>query len=247
MIDQWEAQLIAAPWVNQDKPVGATRTFGVREFDLGYVFWRVLPLGTAEDVGSGRAVVDRVNGELTHWPSAPVDTVIDMYQRYRAATPVAPLTWSPVAQARHDRVRAGFPSHVTHLRLADGRLRVARSMTGDGTPTPHPIVRDFLAGLPAELRERGHDRCAELAAISDTLYAEDARREAAGEPPVTVGTVRDELLRGADLVTYRVREPADPLGGQPVPPCLSCQALLRHCGFTLQAPSEAGDEPGDLA
>jgi hypothetical protein len=112
-------------------------------------------------------------------------------------------------------------------------------MKGEGVPTPHPIVRDFLAGLPVELRERGHDRCAELAAISDTLYAEDARREAAGEPPLTVEAVRTDLLRGADLVTYRISEPDDPLGGQPVPPCLSCQALLRHCGFTLQAPEEA--------
>lgn len=242
MIDQWEAQLIAAPWVSQDKPVGAMRTFGMREFDLGYVFWRVLPLGAAEDVGSGRAVVDRVNGELTHWPSAPVDTVVEMYQRYRAGTPVAPLTWDPVAQARHDRRRAGFPAQVTHLRLADGRLRIARSMTGDGTPNPHPIVRDFLAGLPPELRERGHDRCAELAAISDALYAEDARREAAGQPALTVDAVRTELLRGADLVTYRIREPEDPLGGLPAPPCLSCQALLRHCGFALQAPEEPGEE-----
>jgi hypothetical protein len=234
VIDEWEAQLIAAPWLNQDKPVGAGRAFGAHEFDLGYVFWRVLPLGEAEDVGSGRTVVDRENGEQTYWPSAPVTTVVEMYREYRREYPVAPLTWSPVAQAWHERVRAPFPSRVTHLRLPGGRLRIARGMKGDGTPTPHPIVREFLEQLPVEFRERGHDRCSEVAAISDVLYAEEARRAA----PLSLAEVRSQVLRGADIVTYRVREPGDPLGGQPVPPCLSCQALLRHCGFTLQAPTE---------
>jgi YwqJ-like deaminase len=226
VVDEWEARLIAAPWLNQDKPVGAGRTVGARVFDLGYVFWRVLPLGEAQDVGSGRTVVDRHNGEQTYWPSAPVDTVIEMYREYRSEHPVAPLTWDPVAQARHDRVRAPFPSRVTHLRLADGRLRIARTMKGDGTPVPHPVVAQFLAGLPVGRRERGYDRCAEVAAISDALYA-------AGPQPAPL-----DVFRGAEIVTYRVQEPGDPLGGQPVPPCLSCQALLRHCGFALQAPTE---------
>jgi hypothetical protein len=238
MVDEWEAQLIAAAWVHQDKPVGAARTVGMHEFELGYVFWRVLPLGLAEDVGSGRAIVDRGTGELTYWPSAPVPTVVELYRAHRAEYPAAPLTWDPVAQARHDRLRVSYPAHVTQLRLADGRLRIGHSMKGDGIPRPHAIVREFLDRLPVELRERGHDRCAEVAAISDTLYAEDARRGAAGEPPVSLTEVRDQLLRGADLVTYRIREPDDPLGGQPTPPCLSCQALLRHCGFTLRPPSE---------
>jgi hypothetical protein len=234
VIDEWAAQLIAAPWLNQDKRAGARRTFGTHEFDLGYVFWRILPLGEAEDVGSGRTVVDRQNGEQTYWPSVPVSGVVEMYRDYRRENPVPTLTWDPVAQARHDRVRAPFPSRVTHLRLADGRLRIARTMKGEGTPQPHPIVREFLDRLPVELRERGHDRCSEVAAISDALHAEDARRAAV----LSLDDARTQVLRGADVVTYRVREPGDPLGGQPVPPCLSCQALLRHCGFGLQAPAE---------
>jgi hypothetical protein len=218
VIDEWEAQLIAAPWLNQDKPVGARRAFGQHEFDLGYVFWRVLPLGDAEDVGSARTVVDKSNGEQTYWPSVPVTTVVEMYREYRQEHPLAPLTWDPVAQARHDRGHAGYPSRVTHLRLAAGLQRIARSMKGDATPNPHPTVREFLDQLPVELRERGYDRCSEVAAVSDALYA-------------------SQDLRGADIVTYRVSEPGDPLSGQPVPPCLSCQALLRHLGFALQEPS----------
>jgi hypothetical protein len=41
-------------------------------------------------------------------------------------------------------------------------------------------------------------------------------------------------------VTYRVREPGDPTGGQPAAPCSSCRALLGHFGFALQDP-EAGE------
>jgi hypothetical protein len=238
VIGEWEARLVAAAWLNQDKPVGAQRAFGQYEFDLGYVFWRVLPLGDPQDVGSGRTVVDRENGELTYWPSVPAETVADLYRDFRREHPVAPLTWDPVVQARHDRVRAPYPSRVTHLRLAGGRLRVGHTMKGDGTPRPHPIVADFLAQLPVPVRERGYDRCAEVAALSDALYAEDAERAARGRPAATLDEVRDQVLRGADLVSYRIREPDDPLGGQPVAPCLSCQALLRHCGFALQAPAE---------
>jgi hypothetical protein len=98
-----------------------------------------------------------------------------------------------------------------------------------------------LDGLPTRLRDRGGDRCSEVAVLSDLLHAEDARRWAVGAPPLTVEAVRTELLRGAQLVTYAVREPDHPLAGEPVPPCVSCQSLLRAFGFGLQAP---GDEPG---
>lgn len=244
MIDEWEARLIAASWVDQDKPVGARRELGVQDFDLGYVVWRVLPLGSAEDVGAGRAVVDRENGELTYWPSAPVESVIELYREYRREHPVAPLTWDPVAAARHDRLRAPYPRNVTHLTLSDGSLRRGFSMKGDGEPNPHILVREVLDGLPTGLRDRGGDRCSEVAVLSDLLHAEDARRWAVGILPLTVESVRGELLRGADLVTYAVREPDHPLAGEPVPPCGSCQSLLRTFGFGLQAP---GDEPGGLS
>lgn len=237
MIDRFDAKLIAGAWLSQDDDV-MVHGFGFHEFDLGYLFWRKSPPGRPQDVGAGRIVVDRHNGEMTHWPSVPVDAVIEQYRAFRAEHPPAPLTWDPVVRAKRDRVRAPFPENVTHLRLADGRLRIGRSMKGEGTPNLHPLVREFLDGLPPALRERGHDRCAEVAALSDALHAEDARRAHAGEPPLSLSDVRERLLRGADLVTYRIREPGDPTGGQPTAPCVSCQALLRHFGFGLQAPAE---------
>ncbi|MDQ7907793.1 YwqJ-related putative deaminase [Phytohabitans sp. ZYX-F-186] len=241
VLGEWEAKLIAAPWAYQDKPVGAERSLGMREFDLGYVFWREFPQGDAAGIGAGQIVVDKATGELTYWPSVPPDTVALMYQDYRREAPAAPLTWDPVARAEYDRLRATFPENVTHLRLADGRLRRGRSMKGAGSPNLHPLVAAFLTSASPAYRERGGDRCAEVAAISDALHAEDARRAAAGQPPVGIDEARAELLRGAEVVTYRVREPGDPTGGQPSPPCVSCMALLRHFGFALQSPDDAGD------
>lgn len=231
MIDQWEAMLVAAPWVNQDARPGATPGIGVSEFDLGFVLWRIPPAGEPAPEGAGRVVVDRRSGELTHWPSVPAETVAELYRDFRRETPVSPLTWDPLTQARHERLRAAFPTQVTHLRLRDGRLRIARSMKGDGTPNLHPLVAEALGRLPIEDRVRGGERCSEVAALSDLLHVEDARRAAGEQPSLTIDAVREELLRGSDIVTFQVREPADPLGGQSRPPCRSCQALLRGFGF----------------
>jgi hypothetical protein len=241
VVDRWEAELIAAPWVNQDVSVGVARDYEVHDFDLGYVFSRVLPMGMAEDVGSGRIVIDKENGELTYWPSSPIPEVVEQYRAFRMETPAAPLSWDPVVRARHDRIRASFPVDVTHLGLRRGRMRMAQTMKGDGIPNLHRLVREFLDDLPVRYRERGNDRCAEVAALSDALHAEDARRALSGEPPITLDDARTGLLSGADLVTYRVREPGDPTGGQPTSPCVSCQALLLHLGFALQPPSEDGE------
>jgi hypothetical protein len=58
-----------------------------------------------------------------------------------------------------------------------------------------------------------------------------------GEGRIGLDEVRGGLLRGAELVTYRVREPGDPHSGQPGPPCVSCLLLLRHLGFGLAMPA----------
>ena len=83
------------------------------------------------------------------------------------------------------------------------------------------VPRDVLVRTTPRLRDRGGDRCSEVAVLSDLLHAEDTRRWAVGIPPLTVHSVRTELLRGADLVTYAIREPDHPLAGEPVPPCVS--------------------------
>lgn len=241
MITRDEARLIAERWVAESAPDGVALTAAVHEFDVGYVVWGVEPANVTPQVGAGRGVIDKETGELSVWPSIPVELVAERYAERRSTEPAAPRTWDPAAQARRDLRRLPTPATVTHLTVGD-RLRITRSAKGDGELNHHPLVADFLAGLPLEHRERGHDRCAEAVALSDALHAEDARRGVASQPPITLDEVRTTLLRGADLVTYRVREPGDAVAGQPGPPCVSCLLLLQHLGFTLAAPAEQTGE-----
>jgi hypothetical protein len=243
VVDQWQAALIVAPWLYQDGPVVGERGWAREEFDLGYVFWRLAPRDDP-DGGTDRVVVDRVNGEPHHYAPAPVPEVLQRYRRYRAAVPAAPLTWDPVVRARHDRRRAPVPVDVACLTLPGGTVRRARGMKGDGEPNLHPLVRELLDTLPAGRASRGSDRCAEVAVISDWLHVQDARRAAAGGPPLTAPAVRSEVLRDAVLVTHAIREPAQamrefaatmlgydgPPPGHTVPPCASCRALMEHFG-----------------
>jgi YwqJ-like deaminase len=227
-----EARLIAERWVAES---GAAQA-GVHEFDVGYVVWGLdFPAIDDTTVGAGRGVIDKETGELSVWPSIPVEAVAAQYAAQRAAEPPAPRSWDPAEQARRDLRRLPVPAAVTHLTVGD-RLLIARSAKGDGTLIHHPLVADFLAALPVEHRERGYPRCSEAVALSDALHAEDALRQRSGAAPITLDEARTGLFRGADLVTYRVREAGDPVAGQPAPPCASCLQLLDHLGFALVAP-----------
>lgn len=232
-----EAELIGNRWVAAGTD-GPSWRLGIEEFDLGYVVWPVAPPGEQLPIGVGRAVIDRETGELSLWPAMPVPRVIEMYEEDRARRPAAPRTWDPAARNRRDLDRTTFPETITHLTLPTGRLQISRSMKGDGRPDLHPLVRDFLDELPVRKRERGADRCAEVAALSDALHRESADRAAAGRPDITLDEARSDLFGGADLVTYWLREPTDPRAGRTGPPCVSCLLLLRHLGFQLRPTTE---------
>ncbi len=253
MITREEAEQIAEKWVGDSAPPNVTLIPAVHEFDLGYVVWGRQPPDSPPLFGAGRGIIDRETGELTLWPSLPVAVVVEQFRTRRAQRPPTPRTWDPADQARRDLRRVATPTNVTHLTLTD-RLLVARSVKGDYEPHHHRLVREFLfAELEPEHRQRGYDRCSEAAALSDALHAEDARRAAAAEPPITFEEARSDLFGGADMVTYRVRESGDPVAGQTGPPCISCALLARHFGFrwsppqgsSRAAPSGPDGESGD--
>ena len=187
--------------------------------------------------GAGRGIIDRSTGELSVWPSLPVEMVIADYRKRQAARPPTTWTWDPAEQARWDLRHVATPTNVSHLRLTD-RLVISRSVKGDAEPRHHRLVHDFFrTGLTVEFRERGYDRCSEAAALSDALHAEDARRNSVGDPAITLEEAGTRLFGGTDMVTYRVRESGDPVAGTTTPPCLSCAMLLRHFGFGLEPPA----------
>jgi hypothetical protein len=236
MITRDEAEQIAVKWVGDSAPPDVTLTAEVHEFDLGYVVWGQQPLEEPPLFGAGRGIIDRETGELSVWPSLPVEMVIVQFRAKRAAHPLGPWTWDPAEQARWDLRHIATPTNVTHLMLTD-RTVVSRSVKSDTEPRHHQLVREFLRdGLTPEYRERGYERCSEAAALSDALHAEDARRTAADEPSITLERARTDLFSGAGMVTYRVRESGDPVAGETGPPCISCALLGSHFGFQLSPP-----------
>ncbi|MFD7641393.1 SUKH-4 family immunity protein [Kitasatospora sp. NPDC059795] len=79
----------AHQWINGARPEDQWHRIGVHEFDLGWVLWPVpgaepeQPVGERRapaEIGTACAVVDRETGELTHWPSVPVDEVVQLYR-----------------------------------------------------------------------------------------------------------------------------------------------------------------------
>ncbi len=236
MITREEAGQIAEKWVAESAPPDVPLAAMVHEFDLGYVVWGRQPPGSPPLVGAGRGIIDKETGDLSVWPSLPVELVIGQFRRRRADQPPAPRTNDPAVQARRDLRRVATPANVTHLTLADRQL-VVRSVKGDVEPHHHRLVREFHAsGLVPEHRARGYDRCSEAAALSDALHAEDARRTATGRSPITVEQARAELFAGAGVVTYRVREREDAVAGQVGLPCVSCALLARYLGLELSLP-----------
>jgi hypothetical protein len=168
-----------------------------------------------------------------------VQSIIDRYRVRRLARPQTVWTWSPADRARWDLQHATTPSTVTHLQLGDRQIS-ARSVKSEQPPRHHRLVMEFMQEeLRAADRVRGYERCSEAAAISDVLHAEDARRRLTVAPPITLAEARTELFAGATMVTYRVREPGDPVAGTAGPSCRSCVELVRHFGLTLVSPNGA--------
>ena len=252
MITRDEAERFAARWAAgavPEAPLGGgpvpERTAAVYEFAAGYVVSLRGPVSDPELLGAARLVVDREHGLLTPWPSVPVPRVAAEYTAWRAANPPAPLTWDPLVRFRRDLERAPAPTVLAELTLADGRTLRARAGRGPGVPDFHPLVAAALERVAPENRERGYLRCAETAALSDVLHAEDHRRVAAGLEPLTAAVATDGLRRGARLVALRVREAGDPRAGHGGPPCLACLEVLLGFGFDLPALRLAIDSSAD--
>jgi hypothetical protein len=96
VISQAQALATADRWLNGHAPQEQHRRVGIQEFGLGWVVWAVPPPVEVDpvtgqrrppaDFGNACGVVDRRTGELTVWPSVPVDEVIGMYEAKHGAS-----------------------------------------------------------------------------------------------------------------------------------------------------------------
>ncbi|NUT31302.1 MAG: hypothetical protein HOV84_36195 [Streptomyces sp.] len=91
MTSQEQALAIADRWLNPEGSAEPRREVRTQEFDLGWVVWAA-PAEPERDpvtgerrppaeIGDACGVVDRRSGELTVWPSVPVDEVVRMYRQ----------------------------------------------------------------------------------------------------------------------------------------------------------------------
>jgi hypothetical protein len=103
---QEQALALADRWLNPEGSAEPRREVRMREFDLGWVVWAA-PAEPERDpvtgerrppaeIGNACGVVDRRTGELTVWPSVPVDEVVRMYRRKHGGAGVSEGAARPV-------------------------------------------------------------------------------------------------------------------------------------------------------
>lgn len=88
MITKQEALEKADDWLNAGAPAERRHEVGIYEFEHGYVVWAVEPepddpTAIPDTVGSSRRVIDKQTGELTTWPSIPVQIIAEQYSAKR--------------------------------------------------------------------------------------------------------------------------------------------------------------------
>ncbi|MEB8339384.1 SUKH-4 family immunity protein [Streptomyces endophyticus] len=150
MISQEQALATAEGWLN---PEGQTRReVRVQEFDLGWVVWAAAPPMERDPVtgkrrppatiGHSCGVVDRRTGELSTWPSVPVEEVVRMYQqKHGGGQETAPPAQPPVTG----------PGNTAVFTYVDPATGEETSLAVNSAPgEPHSEIRAL-----GELQRRG--------------------------------------------------------------------------------------------
>ncbi|MFJ3949675.1 SUKH-4 family immunity protein [Streptomyces libani] len=161
MINQAQAHATAARWLNPEGHQGPPREVAMQEFDLGWVVWAVPPPPEVDpqtgqrrppaEVGAACGVVDRASGELTVWPSVPVDEVVRMYQQKHGAGAVA----APAAPAEAPVTGPGNTAVATYPDPATGEETSLARVSAPGLPPAEFQLFDELQRLgvhPANVR-----------------------------------------------------------------------------------------------
>ncbi|MEV5594402.1 SUKH-4 family immunity protein [Streptomyces sp. NPDC052496] len=137
MISQEQALATAEGWLN---PEGQERReVRMQEFDLGWVVWAAAPPAERDPVtgkrrppatiGHSCGVVDRRTGELSTWPSVPVEEVVRMYQqKHGGGQEAAPPAQPPVTG----------PGNTTVVTYVDPRTGEEKNLSMNSAPgLPH--------------------------------------------------------------------------------------------------------------
>ncbi|MFI9051921.1 SUKH-4 family immunity protein [Streptomyces sp. NPDC053427] len=154
MISQEQALATAEGWLNPEGQ--AHREVRMQEFDLGWVVWAAAPPLERDPVtgkrrppatiGHSCGVVDRHTGELSTWPSVPVEEVVRMYQqKHGGGQEAAPPAQPPVTG----------PGNTTVITYVDPRTGEETSLFKNSAPgEPHSEYQAMVEldslGVPAQ-------------------------------------------------------------------------------------------------
>jgi len=220
-LSRTDAERRAQQWVESAAPGAAAVLY---EFELGWVVSARFSPATPHPSGLPSMVLDRESGELVVGGTIPPEEIAEWYSRgFRPPEPRVPP--GPAART--------YPATMSKLTIAE-RSWVARSRRSDTDRVLHPIVSTFFDAMPPEYRERGAERSAEAAVFSEMFIAEEIARAEAGRPRLTLDDAR-ELVRGARLETYRIREDDDPAAGTPRRSALPILLFLDFLGLSPAA------------
>ncbi|MFB9322064.1 YwqJ-related putative deaminase [Cryptosporangium minutisporangium] len=229
-LNRTEAEDVARRWIAEAAP-GAEPV--LHEFALGWVISARYPVLDRDQIGVPSMVLDRESGDLIVGGTLPPPNIAAWYERgvraeadrLQGRPPEEPTSQGPAARF--------FPATMSRLTIAD-RSWVARSARSDVARPPHPVVTAFFDAMPAQYRERGCERSSEAAVFSELFWAEENARAEAERPPLALADAR-ELVRGARLETFRIREDADPSGGTPLRSGLPVLLFLDYLGLSPDA------------
>jgi hypothetical protein len=233
MITLADAQRVAAEYARRESlRTGQPTLPRVSEFADGFAVWLAPTQQDPPPLGGGYTVIDRASGALSVWPPMPVDEVAAGYAQRLAQAPAPIRTVDPAATLARIGTRHPAPATSVFLTLSDGRVREASGAKGDLTLRHHPLVRQWLAGLPTGHAVRGSDRHAELIVLSDVLHAQDLARVTAGQPLIDLaGARRIFSAGGRHAEVLLVRDQGHPQHGSRIRPCDTCLAAWVHFGL----------------
>ncbi|MFG1922447.1 YwqJ-related putative deaminase [Cryptosporangium sp. NPDC048952] len=217
-LNRTDAEELARRWVAEAAP-GAEAV--LHEFELGWVISARYPLTADDPLGIPSMVLNRESGELVVGGTLPPQNIAEWYVRgFEPQTTERPRT-------------RFYPATMSRLTIAD-RSWIARSLRSDADRPLHPVVSTFFDAMPADYRERGCERSSEAVVFSDLFYAEENARIEAGRPRLVLDDAK-ELVRGARIETFRIREDGDPSGGTAVRSGLPALLFLDYLGLSPDA------------
>ncbi len=142
MTSQEQALAVADRWLNPEGSAEPRREVRMREFDLGWVVWAAPPAperdpATGErrppaEIGNACGVVDRRTGELTLWPSVPVEEVVRMYRQKHGGA--AQGAGGVVSEGTRPVTGPGNTAVFTYVDPANGEETTLFRTSGPGLP-----------------------------------------------------------------------------------------------------------------